>query len=95
MRLAICVLLMTGVATQAAIAQTCPPPAAPAIAPPILHLAETATIKVAPSLLVADLVASADAPIAVTTGHRQLRLSVRSLRRDRTPTHALSLHAIS
>ena len=70
MRLAIYVLLMTGVATQAAIAQTCPPPAAPANAPPILHLAETATIKVAPSLLVADLVASADAPIAVTAQRR-------------------------
>jgi uncharacterized protein YggE len=70
MRLAICALLMTRVATQAAIAQTCPPPAAPAIAPPILHLAETATIKVAPSLLVADLVASADAPIAVTAQRR-------------------------
>jgi uncharacterized protein YggE len=69
MRLAICALLMTGVATQAAIAQTCPSPA-PANAPPILHLAETATIKVMPSLLVADLVASADAPIAVTAQRR-------------------------
>ena len=70
MRLAICALVMTTAATQAAIAQTCPPPGAPANAPPILHLAETATIKVAPSLLVADLVASAEAPTAVTAQRR-------------------------
>ena len=69
MRLAICALLMTTAATQAAFAQTCVP-SAPANAPPILHLAETATIKVAPSLLVADLVANADAPIAVTAQRR-------------------------
>jgi uncharacterized protein YggE len=69
MRLVICALLMTTTATQAALAQTCAPPVT-ANAPPILHLAETATIKVAPSLLVADLVASADAPIAVTAQRR-------------------------
>ena len=69
MRLAICALLMTTAATQAALAQTCAPPVT-ANAAPILHLAETATIKVAPSLLVADLVASADTPIAVTAQRR-------------------------
>jgi len=60
---------MTTAATQAALAQTCAPPVT-ANAAPILHLAETATIKVAPSLLVADLVASADTPIAVTAQRR-------------------------
>jgi uncharacterized protein YggE len=65
MRLAICVLLAATVATQSAIAQTCLPPAT-ANGPPILHLAESATINVTPSLLVADLLASSDAPAAVT-----------------------------
>jgi uncharacterized protein YggE len=69
MRLVICALLISGIATQAAMAQTCAP-SAPANAPPILHLAETATIKVMPSLLVADLVASADAPVAVAAQRR-------------------------
>jgi hypothetical protein len=69
MRLVICAVLMTTTATQAALAQTCPP-SAPANAPPILHLSETATINVMPSLLAADLVASADAPIAVTAKRR-------------------------
>lgn len=65
MRLAICTLLTSVVVTQAALAQSCPPPP-PANGQPILHLTETASVKVQPSLLVADLVASADSPIAVT-----------------------------
>jgi uncharacterized protein YggE len=35
--------------------------------PPLLHLSETATITVPPTLLVADLVASSQSPSAVTT----------------------------
>jgi uncharacterized protein YggE len=69
MRLAVCALITTAVATQAASAQTCTP-ATTANAPPILHLAETATIKVTPTLLVADLVASASSPAPVTAQHR-------------------------
>ncbi|MDE1905503.1 MAG: hypothetical protein KGH75_03520, partial [Rhodospirillales bacterium] len=69
MRLALCALLTTAITSPAAFAQNCP--ATPqADAAPILHLAETATIKVTPSLLVADLVASADSPIAVTAQRR-------------------------
>jgi uncharacterized protein YggE len=69
MRLALCVLLTSALSAQAAIAQTCPPSSVPN-GPPILHLDESATVNVTPSLLVADLVASSDAPAAVTAQRR-------------------------
>lgn len=69
MRLAICTLLTSVVITHAAVAQSCAP-ASPANGPPILHLTESASVNVQPSLLVADLEASADAPIAVTAQRR-------------------------
>lgn len=50
-------------------AQSCPP-ASPANGPPILHLTESASVNVQPSLLVADLMASAEAPISVTAQRR-------------------------
>jgi uncharacterized protein YggE len=69
MRLAISTVLTSFIITHAAMAQTCPPPP-PANGPPILHLTETASVNVQPTLLVADLVASSDAPIAVTAQRR-------------------------
>lgn len=69
MRLTICTLLTFLIATHTAMAQSCPPPP-PASGPPILHLDETASANVQPSLLVADLVANAEAPIAVTAQRR-------------------------
>ncbi len=69
MRLAICTLLTSVIATHAAMAQSCLPPPPPN-GPPILHLNETASISVQPSLLVADLVASSEATVAVTAQRR-------------------------
>jgi uncharacterized protein YggE len=69
MRLAICTALTSLVVTHVAMAQSCPPPSS-AGGPPILHLTETANISVQPSLLVADLVASSDSPMAVTAQRR-------------------------
>lgn len=63
-----CLLLTIG-GTQTALAQACPPPP-PGSGPPVLHLSETATIHVQPTLLVADLVASAESPVAVTAQRR-------------------------
>jgi predicted secreted protein len=58
---------MTG--AHAALAQACPPPPTGS-GPPILHLSETAAVHVQPSLLVADLVANAESPVAVTAQRR-------------------------
>lgn len=69
MRLTICTLLTSVVVTHAAMAQSCPP-SSPANGPPILHLTESASVNVQPSLLVADLMASAEAPISVTAQRR-------------------------
>jgi uncharacterized protein YggE len=62
-------LLLTIAGAQTALAQNCPPPPAGS-GPPVLHLSETATIHVQPTLLVADLVASAESPVAVTAQRR-------------------------
>jgi uncharacterized protein YggE len=75
MRLAICALLTAVVAAQAAHAQATPSdtssaPQRQAPGTTILHLVETATIKVTPTLLVADLEASAESPAAVTAQRR-------------------------
>ena len=70
MRLAISTVLTSFIVTHAAMAQTCPPPP-PANGPPILHLTpKLPAVNVQPTLLVADLVASSDAPIAVTAQRR-------------------------
>lgn len=60
-------LLLTIAGTQTALAQACPPPPTPRGGPPVLRLSETATIHILPNLLVADLVANAEAPSAVRT----------------------------
>lgn len=69
MRRTICCLLLTMTGAHAALAQACPPLPAGS-GPPMLHLSETATVIVQPSLLVADLVANAESPIAVTAQRR-------------------------
>jgi len=69
MRRTVCCLLFTLTGTQVALAQDCPP-APPNGGPPTLHLSETATVHVQPSLLVADLVANAESPVAVTAQRR-------------------------
>ena len=69
LRLTICTFLTCLIATHAAMAQSCPPPP-PASGQPILHLDETASANAQPSLLVADLVANAEALIAVTAQRR-------------------------
>ena len=58
-------LLACLAASSGAHAQDCG--ALPPNEPPLLHLSETATITVPPTLLVADLVASSQSPSAVTT----------------------------
>jgi len=59
------VILACLAASSTAHAQDCGAP--PSNGPPLLHLSETATITVPPTLLVADLVASSQSPSAVTT----------------------------
>jgi predicted secreted protein len=68
-RRTVCCLLLTIAGTQTALAQACPPPSSDS-GPPVLHLSETASIHVLPSLLVADLVANAESPVAVTAQRR-------------------------
>jgi uncharacterized protein YggE len=62
-------LLACLAASTTAHAQDCGGPPPPG-GPPLLHLSETATITVQPSLLVGDLVANASAASAVTTQRR-------------------------
>lgn len=69
MRRTVCCLLLTIAGTHTALAQSCVPPP-PSSGPPVLHLSETATVHVQPSLLVADLVANAESPVAVTAQRR-------------------------
>ncbi len=65
MRRVVLGLLACLTASSAADAQDCG--VLPPNGPPLLHLSETATITVPPTLLVADLVASSQSPSAVTT----------------------------
>jgi uncharacterized protein YggE len=65
MRLAVLTLLTALAHGSAAYAQNGAPPALPG-GPPLLHLSETATIQLLPTLLVADLVTNATSRTAVT-----------------------------
>jgi uncharacterized protein YggE len=70
--------------SSAADAQGCG--ALPPNQPPLLHLCETATITVPPTLLVADLVASSQSPSAVTTQRHVNDLMARAdLLADKVP----------
>ena len=69
MRRTVCCLVLTMTGAHAALARACPPPPVGS-GPPILHLSETATVEVQPTLLVVDLEASAESPVAVTAQRR-------------------------
>jgi hypothetical protein len=62
LRRIICCLLRSLVGTQAAFAQVCGVLPAPPNGPADLHLSETVTISIHPSLRVADLVAISQSP---------------------------------
>ncbi len=84
MRLVVLGLLACLATSSAADAQGCG--ALPPNQPPLLHLCETATITVPPTLLVADLVASSQSPSAVTTQRHVNDLMARAdLLADKVP----------
>jgi uncharacterized protein YggE len=77
-------LLACLAASSGADAQDCGAP--PPNEPPLLHLSETATIAVPPTLPVADLVASSQSPSAVTTQRYVNNLMARAdLLADKVP----------
>ena len=69
MRWTVCCSLVTMAGIHTALAQACLPTPAGS-GPPVLNLSETATVHVQLSLLVADLVANAESPVAVTAQSR-------------------------